>query len=88
MVLERLHGGKCTATGLCVGFVAGLATITPASGYVQALPAMAIGCVGSLVGFGGILLRKKLAFDDALDVSSTTTKHEARVAFPSAELLR
>ena len=40
---ERFRGGKATTIGAATGAVAGLATITPAAGYVQPMAAMAIG---------------------------------------------
>jgi len=68
LALEKLVIGKPTVTGMCVGFVAGLATITPPSGYVDSLPAMAIGIVSAFVGFFMIYFRKRMGFDDSLDV--------------------
>jgi len=67
-IIEVKTGGKATATGLCVGYVCGLATITPASGFVQPLPAMAIGIIASIVGFAGTRMRARFGYDDALDV--------------------
>jgi len=67
-LLEFYMTGKPTAVGMCTGFVAGLATVTPASGYVDALPAMAIGIVSAFVSIGGIKLREHMGYDDALDV--------------------
>jgi len=68
MALDKIMTGKPTVTGLCVGFVAGLATITPPSGYVDALPAMAIGIISAIVGYFTIFIRKRGGFDDSLDV--------------------
>jgi len=68
MVLEWNDRGFPTATGLSTGYVAGLATITPPSGFVGPLPAMAIGVVSAVVGYYGIKLRQHWKYDDALDV--------------------
>src|SRR6185503_7281290 len=49
MAIEWLRIGKPTSVGLVTGCVAGLATITPASGFVGPAGAMAIGIAGSAV---------------------------------------
>jgi Amt family ammonium transporter len=49
--------------------VAGLATITPASGYVGPLGGLALGALGSLVCFVAVdLVKNRLKIDDSLDV--------------------
>jgi Amt family ammonium transporter len=50
------------------GAVAGLVAITPASGFVDASGAIVIGIGAGSFCYGGILLRRKFGFDDALDV--------------------
>lgn len=52
---------------MIIGTVAGLATITPCSGYVTPLSATAIGALGSLVCFFAVMIERKF-IDDALDV--------------------
>ncbi|MCW3478441.1 ammonium transporter [Neisseriaceae bacterium JH1-16] len=54
--------------GLLTGAVAGLATITPAAGYVSLSSAAVIGVVASLVCYYAVALKNKLGWDDALDV--------------------
>jgi Amt family ammonium transporter len=55
--------------GVVTGAVAGLATVTPAAGYVTPMAAMAIGVMASIVCYFAMLLFKtKLGFDDSLDV--------------------
>ena len=54
--------------GLLTGAVAGLATITPAAGYVSPAAAALIGTVAGGVCYGAVELKKWLAWDDALDV--------------------
>ncbi|ACX52969.1 ammonium transporter [Ammonifex degensii KC4] len=69
MVVEWLHHGKPTALGVASGCVAGLVAITPASGYVSALPAVIIGLVAGAVCYLAVaVLKPRLGYDDALDV--------------------
>jgi len=54
--------------GLLTGAVAGLATITPAAGYVSTGSAALIGIVAGLVCYAAVSLKNSLQWDDALDV--------------------
>jgi len=54
--------------GLLTGAVAGLATITPAAGYVSPIAAVVIGIVSGVVCYGAVALKNRLRWDDALDV--------------------
>jgi ammonium transporter, Amt family len=54
--------------GLLTGAVAGLATITPAAGYVSPASAALIGLVAGVVCFGAVALKNRWRWDDALDV--------------------
>jgi Amt family ammonium transporter len=54
--------------GLLTGAVAGLATITPAAGYVTTTSAVLIGIVAGAVCYFAVALKNKLGWDDALDV--------------------
>jgi Amt family ammonium transporter len=54
--------------GLLTGAVAGLATITPAAGYVSPTTAVIIGIVSGVVCYYAVELKNKLQWDDALDV--------------------
>jgi Amt family ammonium transporter len=55
--------------GIVTGVVAGLATITPASGYVGPLGALALGTSGAVVCFFAVdLIKHRWGVDDALDV--------------------
>lgn len=70
MALEWLKYGKPSVLGMVTGVVAGLGTITPASGFVGPLGAMAIGAIaGGVCFFATILLKRVLQIDDSLDVS-------------------
>jgi len=54
--------------GLLTGSVAGLATITPAAGYVTIHSAVLIGIVSGIVCYFAVTLKNRLGWDDALDV--------------------
>ena len=54
--------------GLLTGAVAGLATITPAAGYVSPTSAVIIGIVAGIVCYYAVALKNRLGWDDALDV--------------------
>ena len=54
--------------GLLTGAVAGLATITPAAGYVSPTTAVIIGIVAGVVCYFAVEMKNKLQWDDALDV--------------------
>lgn len=63
----KLHR-KPKFVGLLTGAVAGLATITPAAGYVQPWAAALIGLSAGIVCYGAVSLKNRLGWDDALDV--------------------
>jgi Amt family ammonium transporter len=68
VVVEWLYHGKPTILGAASGCVAGLVAITPASGYVSTLPAIAIGGLGGIICFFAVsMLKAKIGYDDALD---------------------
>jgi Amt family ammonium transporter len=54
--------------GLLTGAVAGLATVTPAAGYVTPASAAIIGTVSGVVCYFAVALKNKMSWDDALDV--------------------
>ncbi len=69
MLLERIKVGKTTAVGFATGAVAGLATITPASGSVGPIGAIILGILAGVVCFYAIsLVKGKWQIDDSLDV--------------------
>ena len=69
IVIERVRLGKPTSVGIVTGCVAGLATITPASGYVGPLGATAMGAAGgTLCFFATGFIKTRLKIDDSLDV--------------------
>ncbi|MCX6866490.1 MAG: ammonium transporter, partial [Verrucomicrobia bacterium] len=68
-LLERLRNGKVGLIGLVTGLVAGLATITPASGDVGPAGAILIGSMAAVACYFTVsLIREKLHIDDSLDV--------------------
>ncbi len=65
---EWLTHGKPSVLGIASGAVAGLVAITPASGYVGPMGALAIGLAAGLVCFlASTKLKRMLGYDDALD---------------------
>jgi ammonium transporter, Amt family len=69
MVCEWVRYGKPSALGIATGMVAGLGTITPASGFVGPLGALAIGGSAGLVCFFATsFMKQSLKVDDSLDV--------------------
>ena len=69
MVAEWIRFGKPSVLGAVTGMVAGLATITPASGYVGPAGALVIGISAGIVCFAATnFLKRTLNIDDSLDV--------------------
>ena len=69
MTVEWIAHGKPSVVGLVTGTIAGLATITPASGFVGPVGALVIGVAAGLVCYWAVgLIKKKLEIDDSLDV--------------------
>lgn len=68
LFISWIHEGKPSMIGALTGSVAGLATITPAAGYVQPWAAAIIGALAAFVCYGAIQFRAKKGWDDALDV--------------------
>ena len=69
MVAEWIRYGKPSVLGVATGTIAGLATITPASGYVGPGGALVIGILAGLVCFTATnYMKRVLKLDDSLDV--------------------
>jgi len=66
---EWIHRGKPTTLGAASGAVAGLATITPASGFVGPNAAVLIGLVAGLCCYLAVVAKTRLGYDDSLDVT-------------------
>jgi ammonium transporter, Amt family len=68
LILAWILEKKPKFVGLLTGAVAGLATITPAAGYVTIGSAVIIGISAGIVCYFAVSLKNKLGWDDALDV--------------------
>ena len=69
MAIEWIKFGKPSLVGAVTGTIAGLACITPASGYVGPLAAVLLGALASTICFIAVMLVKQVVqVDDALDV--------------------
>ncbi|NOU43708.1 MAG: ammonium transporter [Methyloglobulus sp.] len=69
MTIEWLRFGKPSVLGIVTGMVAGLGTITPASGFVGPTGALIIGVTAGIVCFFATqFVKRKLIIDDSLDV--------------------
>jgi ammonium transporter, Amt family len=67
-LIEFVQKGKATLLGTCTGVVAGLVGVTPAAGFVSPLAASAIGATVAAACYGAVGLKRKLGYDDSLDV--------------------
>jgi Amt family ammonium transporter len=69
MVCEWVRYGKPSVLGIVTGMVAGLGTITPASGFVGPMGALAIGATAGIACFSATnFMKRALKVDDSLDV--------------------
>ena len=67
LLIDVLRFGKASALGFASGLIAGLATVTPAAGFVGPMGAIAIGLAAGGVCYGGVMLKSKFNYDDSLD---------------------
>jgi Amt family ammonium transporter len=68
-LIEKIRFGRTTMIGVVTGVVAGLATVTPASGFIGPVGGVVLGALGSLVCFHCVNpVKKYLKLDDSLDV--------------------
>ncbi|GAB4362650.1 MAG: ammonium transporter [Kiloniellaceae bacterium] len=69
LVIERWRFGKPSVVGFVTGTIAGLATVTPASGFVGPLGGILLGLAGGIVCYLAVdLVKHRLQIDDSLDV--------------------
>lgn len=68
MVVGWWQEKRPTFVGLLTGAVAGLATVTPAAGYVSPMTAVIIGIASGVICYFAVALKNRLHWDDALDV--------------------
>jgi len=67
VLIEWIHRGKPTMFGAATGSIAGLATITPASGFVSPMSALIIGLAAGAVCYVSLNMKTKIGYDDSLD---------------------
>jgi Amt family ammonium transporter len=68
MAIEWVTAGKPTVLGGATGAVAGLATITPASGFVSVGSAVLIGLMAGVICYATVVIvKQKITYDDSLD---------------------
>jgi Amt family ammonium transporter len=69
MAIEWAKHGKPTLVGITTGAIAGLATITPASGFVGPSGALVIGLIAGLLCYAAVgIVKSRFQVDDSLDV--------------------
>ena len=68
LVAEWIVQKKPTTLGAASGAVAGLVAITPGAGFVGPVSAVIIGLVAGALCYGAVLAKKRMGYDDALDV--------------------
>jgi Amt family ammonium transporter len=69
LLVEKFALGKPTSVGWATGAIAGLATVTPAAGFINPAGAMLLGVLAAVVCYYAIqLVKQRLKVDDSLDV--------------------
>ena len=69
ILIERIRIGKATSIGIVTGAIAGLATVTPAAGYIGPAGAIVLGALGGAICFAMVqVVKHKWQIDDSLDV--------------------
>ncbi|HYQ88129.1 MAG TPA: ammonium transporter [Candidatus Binatia bacterium] len=68
LAVDWMQSRKPKFIGLLTGAVAGLATVTPAAGYVSPTSAVAIGIISGVVCYFAVAWKNRAGLDDALDV--------------------
>lgn len=69
LVIEKIRYGKPSLVGIVTGTIAGLATITPASGTVGPIGGVVLGLAGGIICYLAVeLVKNRLKIDDSLDV--------------------
>lgn len=68
LLISWVHEKRPSFVGALTGAVAGLATITPAAGYVEPWAAFVIGILSAIVCYAAVMIRIRFNWDDALDV--------------------
>lgn len=68
IAIEWKHRGKATTLGAASGVIAGLATVTPASGFIGPISACIVGFAAGICCYLGIMAKNRFGYDDSLDV--------------------
>ncbi len=69
MGIEWIRSGRPSVLGIVTGSVAGLAAVTPASGFIGPVGALGIGVAsGTACYFASVVLKARIGYDDSLDV--------------------
>jgi ammonium transporter, Amt family len=69
LLIERITFGKPTTVGFATGAIAGLATVTPAAGFISPGAAIVFGALAAIACYFAIqLIKNRLRIDDSLDV--------------------
>jgi Amt family ammonium transporter len=68
IIIEWIASGKPTTLGAASGALAGLVAITPGAGFVNPQASLVIGGLAGFICYGGIMLKNRFHYDDALDV--------------------
>jgi ammonium transporter, Amt family len=68
LAIEWKSRGKATTLGAASGAIAGLATVTPASGFVGPISACIIGFAAGIFCYMGVMAKNRFGYDDSLDV--------------------
>src|SRR5439155_20194408 len=68
LIPEWIKHKRATTVGAASGAVAGLVAITPASGFVSPMAAIAIGLVAGAICFFAVNMKFRFGYDDSLDV--------------------
>ena len=69
LVIEWQRFGKPSLVGIVTGTIAGLATVTPASGFIGPMGGFILGLAGGIACYVGVdIIRNRLKIDDSLDV--------------------
>jgi len=68
MIVDLKRWKKGSSLGFASGFVAGLATVTPAAGYIAPTSALVLGVAAGLLCYSAVVMKDRFGYDDSLDV--------------------
>lgn len=68
LLVERLQDGKASTLGACSGAIAALVAITPSCGTVSPIGSLVVGAIAGAMCYYAVTLKRRLGYDDALDV--------------------